>query len=375
MNFKFYSFLFILATFSFAVISCSPRIIKGSTTEKIIYPAPPDTAKIQYLTSISTSLDVAKKQSTFTKSVLGKDPVLPIYKPYGVFMRNGKLYVCDVSLGGGLEIIDFEAKEFKYFVPEGQYQLKLPLNSYVDKNDQLYVADIALHKIFVFDSIGKYVTSFGKKENLKPSDVFVTKNKIFVADSGNNRINVYNKNNHKFEYYFPKSKSGSKDYLYKPANITLSNDKVYVSDMGAGNIKIFTHTGEYINTISRYGKNIGELVRPKGIAIDKEENIYVVDASFENIQIFNKEGRLLMFFGGHYKNHGDMWLPTKVMIDYDNLKYFKKYVDPKFDLEYLIIVANQYGPDKVSVYGRITPTKNNTKSKISNNKTSKKRNK
>ncbi|MCF6169313.1 hypothetical protein, partial [Lutibacter sp.] len=97
-----------------------------------------------------------------------------------------------------------------------------------------------------------------------------------------------------------------------------------------------------------------DLVRPKGIAVDKEENIYVVDASFENVQIFNKEGKLLLFFGGHYRSKGDMWLPTKVMIDYDNLKYFEKYVDPKFDLKYLIFVANQYGPDKVSVYGRIT---------------------
>ena len=371
MNFKINTNLLIIFAIFYAFISCSPRISKTIPTEKIIYPAPPDAAKIQYLTSISSSLDVTKKQSVFAKSVLGEAPVLPIYKPYGVFIRNGKLYISDVSLGGGIEIIDFETNEFKYFVPEGQYQLKLPLNSYVDENDQLYIADIALQKIFVFDGAGKYITSFGKKENKKPSDVFVTKNKIFVADSGNNRINVYNKNTYKFEYYFPKSNSGNKDFLYKPANITLSNDKVYVSDMGAGNIKVFTINGEYINSISKYGKNIGELVRPKGIAVDKEENIYVVDASFENIQIFNKKGKLLLFFGGHYKNHGDMWLPTKVMIDYDNLKYFKKYVDPKFDLEYLIFVANQYGPDKISIYGRIKPTSNNVESKISNNKTTK----
>ncbi|WP_457618285.1 6-bladed beta-propeller [Lutibacter sp.] len=349
---------------TFIFISCSPRINKASSIEKVIYPAPPDSAKIQYLTSISSSQDVTEKQSAFSKSVIGEKQVLPILKPYGLFMRNGKLYICDVSLGGGLEIIDFENKEFNYFIPEGQYRLKLPLNCYVDKNDFLYVVDISLRKVAVFNKERKYITSFGKKENIKPSDVFVTENNIFVSDSGNNRINVYNKKDYEFEYYFPKTESGNKSFLYKPANITISNNKVYVSDMGSGNIKIYTTKGKYLNTISRYGKNIGELVRPKGIAVDKKSNLYVVDASFENIQIFNEKGELLMFFGGHYKSKGDMWLPTKVMIDYDNLKYFKKYVDPKFDLKYLIFVANQYGPDKVSVYGRITPTKKEFKSKV-----------
>ncbi len=355
MKLKFYSSFFIIVAFLSIFISCSPRIYNKSTKNTIIYPPPPDTAKIQYLTRISSSQDIARKQSTFAQSVVGKKQVMPIFKPYGVFMRNGKLYVCDVSLGGGLEIINLENKEFTYFVPKGQYRLKLPLNCYVDTNDQLYVADIGLQKIVVFDSLGKYISSFGKQENVKPTDVFVHGNKIWVPDSGSNRINVYNKNTYEFEYYFPKSEKGDKSFLYKPTNIFVSKDKVYVSDMGHGNVKIYTHKGEYLNTIGKYGKNIGEFVRPKGIAVDLESNLYVVDASFENVQIFNKDGKLLLFFGGGYNGPGDMWLPTKVMIDYDNLEYFKEYVDPKFDLVYLIFVTNQFGPDKINVYGRIVP--------------------
>jgi hypothetical protein len=77
----------------------------------------------------------------------------------------------------------------------------------------------------------------------------------------------------------------------------------------------------------------------------------VVDAGFENVQIFDKEGQLLMFFGGPYNGPGDMWLPAKVIIDYNNLEYFQKYVHNNFNLKYLIFVTNQYGPDKVNVYG------------------------
>jgi hypothetical protein len=60
-----------------------------------------------------------------------------------------------------------------------------------------------------------------------------------------------------------------------------------------------------------------------------------------------------MYFGGTYEGPGGMWLPAKVIIDYDNLKYFEKYLYKGFELEYLIFVTNQYGPEKVSVYGFI----------------------
>ena len=357
-------FIFFIALLLF-FISCSPRIYNKSVKETIVYPSLPDTARIQYLTSISNSEDIVHKQSAFARSVVGESKVLPIIKPYGVFMRNGKLYICDIAIGG-LEIIDLEKRTFNYFIPQGQNQLKLPLNCFVDTNDQLYVADITLQRIVVFDSLGKHITSFGKKENLKPSDVYVYKNKIYVADSGNNRINVYNKNTYEFEYYFPKSEKGDDSFLYRPANIAVSDDKVYVSDMGNSVITILTHKGEYINTIGKLGKSIGDFVRPKGIAVDHEDNIYVVDGSFENVQIFNKDSKLLLFFGGAYKGHGDMWLPTSVNINYDSMKYFEQYVDPRYDLKYLIIVANQFGPDKISVYGRIEP-KNGNEKKVEKN--------
>jgi hypothetical protein len=111
--------------------------------------------------------------------------------------------------------------------------------------------------------------------------------------------------------------------------------------------------GEYISAVGSYGAGLAQFVRPKGIALDHEENLYVVDAGFENVQIFNKQGQLLMFFGGPYKGPGDMYLPAKVIIDYHHLRYYEKFVDPAFRLKYLIFVTNQYGPDKITVYGRL----------------------
>lgn len=342
------------ATVLFLFFSCSHRLqINNTIEEVIVYPSPPDTARIQFLTSISNSMHVVGKKSSFVKFVAGEDKELPIKKPYGISIQDGKIYVCDVSIGG-LEILDLENHTFEYFIPSGLGKLRMPINCFVDDSGLLYIADVERRQVVIFDQNRQYIDSFGEKEKYKPTDVFVFDNKIWVANSENNRIHVYKSDStRKFLYTFPEVEQGGEGYLFQPINLYVNNEKVYVTDFGAFNVKIYTHEGEFINSIGSYGKNLGQFARPKGIAVDRNSNLFVVDAAFENIQIFNDAGELLMFFGGSYQGPGDMWLPTTVAIDYENLKYFQQYVDKRFSLEYLILVCNQYGPDKINVYGHI----------------------
>ena len=88
-----------------------------------------------------------------------------------------------------------------------------------------------------------------------------------------------------------------------------------------------------------------------GIAIDRDGYIYVVDSAFENIQVFAQDGGALMFFGAPGDARDSINLPTVVKIDYDNIQYFEKYAAPNFEIEYLVLVASQFGVNKVSVFG------------------------
>lgn len=336
-----------------SVVSCSPKLISNSSAlPKVFYPEVEDSAKIQFLTSYSYVSDIEENQSKFNEAIVGKQKDYEIKKPYGVEIHNNKLYVCDIGIGG-LIIIDLDKKSFNSFNPQGNGSLKMPVNSFVDEQENLYVADITQKKIFKYDPDGKYLLNFGLSENKAPSDVFVKNDKIWVCDSKSNRINVYQKDNHKFLDYFPKNEeSGDEGWLYMPSNIFVANNMVYVSDMGSGSVKEYTLDGDFIKSIGSFGKNTGQFVRPKGVVADNDGNIYVVDGSFSNTQIFNSDGALLLFFGGATGDRGGMYLPTSITIDY-NTAYFQKFVDPKYDLKYIILVANQYGPYKINVYGQI----------------------
>ncbi len=341
----------ILAYFFLALISCSKKQFPQSE-EVIVYPAPPDTARVQYLTSFSTSRDVEGQRSSFARFLVGEEPPRPIRKPYGVALNKGKIYLCDLDIGG-LEILDLKEKTFEYFVPKGLGTLKLPINCFVDSLGYLYVADATRKQVVIFDEDRQYINGIGLKEKFKPTDVFATRDKIWVANVVNGSVDVFkNDSTYQFLYSIPQDKEAP-GKLFQPTNLYVTPDKLYVSDFGEFNVKIYDHEGKHLQTIGSYGRNIGQFTRPKGVAVDREGNLYVVDAAFENVQIFNNEGKLLMFFGGSYQGPGDMWLPAKVAISYDDNEYFQQYVNERYTLKYIILITNNFGPDKVSVYGSV----------------------
>lgn len=349
-----YVFLFLTALTT-VHSSCSKKIYPDSGIEAIFYPSPPDSARIQFLTRYGNSVDFTGGQAKFKTFVAGEKDALPFIKPYGIAIHNNKLFIADAGIAG-LEISDLEKKTFEYFVPKGRGKLKLPINCFVDNNGDLYISDVYRKQVVVFNENREYKGEIGGEENFKPSDMVVQGDTILVTDPKNNRINVYDKTSLQLLSVFPQGADvGDENWLYNPLNLCIADQKIYVTDFGDSRVKIFDMKGEYMSAVGSYGKGLGQFVRPKGIAVDLDQNLYVVDAGFENVQIFNEKGQILMFFGGPYKGRGDMYLPAKVMIDYDHLSLYEKYVDPAYQLKYLIFVVNQYGPDKVNVYGRIEP--------------------
>jgi len=115
---------------------------------------------------------------------------------------------------------------------------------------------------------------------------------------------------------------------------------------------LYDADGNHLRMIGEQGLNPGSFALPKGIAADREGRIYVVDAATQVVQLFDSEGRILMYFGNpNTSGPGSTDLPAGIAVDYDHLKFFQQYAAPGFKVEYLIFVTNQYGDQKVSVYG------------------------
>jgi DNA-binding beta-propeller fold protein YncE len=149
------------------------------------------------------------------------------------------------------------------------------------------------------------------------------------------------------------SEAGSEPgQLFHPTNLSIAPDgSVYVTDTTNFRVQQFSADGEFIRVIGAQGMSYGTFSRPKGVALDRDENLYVVDAAFQNVQILGPDAYPLMAFGNAGSERWSINLPTVVKIDYDNVEYFQEYVAPGFDIQYLVLVASQYGLNKVVVFG------------------------
>lgn len=328
-----------------------PRVSETIDANSIvIFPAPPDSTRIQFLTTINSSKDIQSEQSAFQKFLSGEEEILPIIKPYGIATYGSRIYICDSGLGG-LEIINLESGKFEYFIPGGVGSLQSPVNLCTDDSGQIYIADGGRKQIVIFDADMNYSSAISMPDEIKPTDVTIYDNKIWVAAVNSHQILVFDINTHEMLLRFPEKEKEDQGYLYQPLSIEVRNEIVYISDFGDPGVKKYTLQGEFINKVGTQGRNFGQFTRPKGIAVDENENLFVVDAAFENVQIFNKEGELLMFFGGGYNGKGAMSLPAGIAIDYTCLQYFEKFVYDEFELQFLIFVSNQFGNNKIGVYG------------------------
>jgi len=314
----------------------------------VFYPPLPNPPRIQFLTSFSGAKDLKKKEkSGLATFVLGKESIEEkmLKKPYGVTLFDGKLYVVDSSSGG---YAIFDLKNDTFHTVGG---LKKPINIAIDAEGNKYITDTILKQVLVFDRGDNRIKAFGQIGEMKPSGIAILGNKLFVTDLKNHQVRVLDKVSGEFLYTIGTAGSDEGKFVY-PTNIAVGPDgNLYVSDSANFRVEVFSPEGRFIRKLGEVGTSLGNFARPKGIAVDRKRHTYVVDAAFQNVQVFNSEGMLLLFFAEPGIGPGQLYLPTDISIDYENVAYFQPYAAPGFQLEYVILVSNQFGPNKVNVYG------------------------
>lgn len=334
-------------------------MLSGCTTARkttaksyTFFPPPPDEPRVQFLKAFSSDVELGRT-SSFADFITGR-PVgpNPLIKPYGLALKDGKLYVCD-TMASAIEVFDLARKRARYFAPRGEGRLVTPIHITIDADGTRYVADTGREQVLIYSKDDAYLGAIGTKDEFKPADVAVTGDRLYIADLKGHAVLVYSKATHKRLFSIPRDPKAAQGRLYSPTNLALDQrGRLLVSDTGAFAVQIYDLEGNYLRTIGRQGVAPGLFARPKGVAVDHTGRAYVVDAATQVVQVFDADGKLLMFFGQPgASTQGELYLPAAVKLDYDNVSFFQKQVAPGYNLEYLILVTSQFGDHKVNVYG------------------------
>jgi len=145
---------------------------------------------------------------------------------------------------------------------------------------------------------------------------------VFVADSGNHRIQVFDANGEFLKAWGGVEGPGP-GQLTEPWGIAIGDDRrVYVSDTWNHRVQIFDEDGNFLSQFGSFADTEGDVNAapgafwgPRGILIAPDGNLYVADTGNKRIQKFTPDGQFLGAWGGGGIVAGRFDEPTSLAMD------------------------------------------------------------
>lgn len=137
--------------------------------------------------------------------------------------------------------------------------------------------------------------------------------RIYVADSGNNRVQVFNGDGSFLRQWGSLCKLDTREgctgngegQFNEPWGIAVGKDgSVYVSDTWNHRIQKFTNDGQFVKAWGVFGSTGGELGQenlfygPRTVVIGNDGNVYVMDTGNKRVQMFSPDGSFITQWGG-----------------------------------------------------------------------------
>ena len=298
----------------------------GSVSPKV-WPEPPEVPRYRYVGELTgegnfrpdnwANPSTASKVLNWLVGLTGLDtePVVLQRPQSGTVDAEGRIFVTDIGRGA---VYDFDkpAGELEVWeMADGNTKFKSPIGIALGANGEILVADADLHGVFRLDKKGKPVGEFGLDILKRPTGLArdPVRGRIYVADTHAHDIKEFDDNGKLLKIIGHRG-DGDGEFNF-PTHLAFAGDKLYVTDTLNSRIQVFDSDGKMIEKFGKLGLYVGDLVRPKGVAVDSAGNIYVIESLCDNLLVFNSQGHILLGLGGSGKGIGQFYLPTGVWTD------------------------------------------------------------
>ena len=179
-------------------------------------------------------------------------------------------------------------------------------------DNRVYVSEEYGHRISIFDTDGTYIDSFGKEPDQqgiigifnRPNSIDIsTDGRIFVADTWNFQIKQVDEEGQVLASWGQAGEYGFDapvepvDGFWGPRDVVVSDDgRVFVADTGNKRIRVYQQNGNTVNhlyDIGSAGSQPGQLDEPSGLAIHPDGRLFVADTWNRRISVFSFDGVFL----------------------------------------------------------------------------------
>lgn len=141
-----------------------------------------------------------------------------------------------------------------------------------------------------------------------PRKIHVAGNEIYVADTGNNRILVFDYSG-RFVRKIGEGEVGAEGSLTFPYGMALVGDNLYVADAGMGKVMVFSKEGVFKGY---FGEGI--FTKPVDIAVH-DGKLYFTDVGHHQVIVVGLDESEVLRFGGPGKSgEGVFWFPNGLVV-------------------------------------------------------------
>ena len=215
------------------------------------------------------------------------------------------VYVFDEA-AGKLQVWDQASPEANFASPVGIA---------IAANGDVLVADSELAAVFRLTAQGKPVAVIGHGDLARPTGLAIdtASGKIYVADTAEHNIKVFSNEGRLLDII---GRQGTDAVTFNaPTHLAFREGKLYVTDTFNARVQVLDGEGEFILSLGERGLYVGNLVRPKGVAVDSDGNIYIIESFHDYLLVYDAKGQFLLPIGGTGSGIGQFYLPAGVWTD------------------------------------------------------------
>ena len=299
----------------------------------IVWPSPPETPRYAYAGTLIGEVNFLPPEadepdtvisvfSWIAGIVIGESQRLELRRPVsGLVDEQGRVFVVDAS-ERAIFVFDLPGKQFlKWQEAAPGVGFAGPVGISSGMPGEVLVTDAELGEVFRLDRDGKPMARFGKGTLSRPTGIArdPASGKIYVADTAAHDLKVFSADGDLIDTIGTR---GSEPGLFNaPTHLVFSGDRLYVTDTLNFRVQAFDRQGDGRLSFGRLGLYVGNLTRPKGVAIGRDGRIYVVESYYDHLLVFSPRGELLLPIGGTGQGVGQFYLPAGVWTDREGRVY------------------------------------------------------
>jgi len=318
------------------------------------WPKPPELPRYQFVGQLNGESNFVNEQagvssqfksmSTWLANIIfGESPPVTLLRPQSgaVDEALNRIYVTDIAQRGVL-VFDKQAGKLRLWRAASKNEsLKTPIGIAIGGQGGVFIADADLGVIVHLSQDGKPIKQFGKQELIRPTGIArdPSSGLLYVSDTQQHDIKVYNVAGELQDVIGKKGRETSQ--FNGPTYLAFFDEKLFVTDTLNSRVQIFSAKGDFIRAFGKRGRYVGNLPRPKGVAVDSGGRVYVVESYYDYLLVYDEYGKQLLPIGGSGSGIGQFSLPTGVWTDSDNNVYVADMLNSRVMIfQYLADAAN-----------------------------------